>query len=405
MTITCDPPTKDGSADQSRIIGDCLRSAKPGDIVALTVGVYRMDAPVTVDRGLTLTSVGAQGLPLTCLASEAPPCAELRASPSLNVPDGLLRLVGADITLDHLVLNGNRRARVGTASWTECGRLGGNRRMGFTSVATRCDRCRVQFNAIVGTLCGSSLELGGDDAVIRDNSFLDSGDPQEAAGPEFIPRISDGFSVTGARYSVLSNLVQDATDQAIILFDGPGAVVEFNEVRQTDEARPVYSGITIDNSGLDGRGNFVGAEIRGNRVICSDGGPRERNCHFGIAIGSGPWRPPPTTAVKGPAVHGNVVRHARQGIVVEGAGVEGAPVRVWNNDVADSEPEFWNGFIAALGVRLGCSAEPVGVHLTSDRSVNPATSVVCFGPIACPPPPEREVWRSEPAHADWRACY
>src|SRR5258707_2839264 len=88
--------------------------------------------------------------------------------------------------------------------------------------------------------------------------------------------------------------------------------------------------------------------------------------------------PPPIVPVRGPALHGNVVRYARQGIVIEGGGVDRAPVRVWDNDVAHSESNSWDGFIAALGVRLRCSAEPVGVHLTSDRSLTPSTSLVCW---------------------------
>lgn len=401
----CAPATRDGRADESGFIQGCLRAAEAGDVVALEPGVYRIDAPVVIDRGVTLTTVDAHGVAAACLRSAAPPCAELRASASFNASGGFLRLVASNITLDHVVLNGNRRERIDTASWQECGRLGGDRRMGFTSVATRCDRCRIQFNAIVGTLCGSGLEFAGDDAVISDNTFLDSGDPIQDAGPGHIPRISDALSVVGARNAILSNLLVDTTDQAIILFDGPGDVVAYNEVLQMDATRPVYSGITIDNSGLDTRGDYTGAEVRHNRVICGEEGTDDHNCHFGIAIGSGLWRPPPVARVTGPTVHGNVVRRARHGIVIEGAGNEIGPVRVWDNDVAHSQLESWDGFIAALGVRLGCSADPVGLHLTSDRSVNPSTSFVCFGPAGCPPPPEGEVWHTDPAHADWRACY
>jgi len=187
---------------------------------------------------VTLTTIGAHGASVACLAPDAPRCAELRASASFAAPGGLLRLAAPDVTLDHLVLNGNRQARVGTTSWIECGRQGGDRRMGFTSVAAGCDRCNIRFNAVLGTMCGSGLEFSGDDAVISGNSFLDSGDPTSDPGPGHIPRIADGLSVAGARHSVLSNLVLDSTDQAIILFDGPETVVADNEVRQSDVTRP-----------------------------------------------------------------------------------------------------------------------------------------------------------------------
>ena len=140
-------------------------------------------------------------------------------------------------------------------------------------------------------------------------------------------------------------------------------------------------------------------------MICGEDVRREHNCHFGIAIGSGLWRPHPIARIHGPAVYGNIVRYARQGMAIEGAGVPDAPVRVWANDVAHSQLGSWAGFIPARGARLGCLTESIGLHLTSDRSVDSATSFVCFGPTGCPPPPEEELWRTDPAHADWRACY
>jgi len=400
----CTPPAwaLDGSADLSAFLETCILNAREGQVVGLSAGIWRIDHQVWIRKSVYLTTIWAHGHPVPCLWPNGPACAELRASPFLNEDGGAITLEHPCIGIDHIVFNGNRGGRVGSPAWNACS--GGDiaRRRGFTAKATGCDGCLVQKSAFINTVCGAGMEFGGSYALFDTNSIMYNGDAR---------LVSDGFSVTGRYNRVWSNLIRNNTDVAFISFNGPSLWVENNQLDQNNPANPVYAGIAIGGvTGIDEPGAnwgvYKNALIRGNRLYCGDGA--NRNCHFGIQVGSHPFSLTsgsgrPIRQSLGGTIISNVVAYARQGMNVEGGGSltgyfdvpcdyasSECRARIYGNTVYGSHPGSWNGFLRPGGGNCA--------HATTDY--NNFHSDVCFSTQGCDTN-RPEYWSA----GTWDLCY
>jgi hypothetical protein len=82
--------------------------------------------------------------------------------------------------------------------------------------------------------------------------------------------------------------------------------------------------------------------IANNTIDCG-----EQLCTFGIQLGPHPWYP--SNNIVGGELHDNVVRGAKIGINVDGAGDRDAPIAIFSNDV---EP-------APVGSYFATCAQPI----------------------------------------------
>ena len=340
--------TPDGVTDLGPAIQTCIDSIPAGGTLNLPPGIYGIGTQVLINKPFTLQTQGLAGSTASCEAAGTS-CAVLQALPSFNTSGGGFLAVDPthEVTIDHLILDGNRSARLGTPAASQC--AAGNNRYGFNARMSDCTFCRFTSNVSKNALCGSGMEFRGNDGVITGNVFRANG--QNAVSNMW----SDGLTVHFSdRATIASNIFVDNSDVALILGGGRSAVVQNNSISQPGQV--VFAGLMLDNFNGGTSGDFTGALVTGNTIDCA----AARNCHFGIELGPHPWYL--STNLLGGDVHGNTVTSARQGINVEGAGTAAAPLLLYGNPVSNSAPG---------SARFNC-----GAHRTSDFNINTADSVV-----------------------------
>ncbi len=348
--------TPDGATDLGPAIQACIDRSAAGGTLNLPPGVYGIGTQVLLSKPFTLQTQGLAGSTASCEAAGSG-CAVLRALPSFNTNGGGFLAVDSthEVTLDHLILDGNRQARLGTTAAAQC--AAGSNRYGFNARMSDCTFCRVISCVSKNALCGSGLEFRGNDGVITGNVFRANG--QNAVNNMW----ADGLTVHYSdRATIVDNVFVDNSDVALIVGGGCGAVVQNNSISQPGQV--VFAGLMLDNFNGTTSGDFTGALVTGNNIDCS----AARNCHFGIQLGPHPWYL--STNIVGGEVHGNRVTSARQGINVEGAGTTAAPLLLYGNSVSGSAPS---------SARFNC-----GSHRTSDFNINTADSVVDRGGDSTP---------------------
>jgi hypothetical protein len=338
----------DGTTDLGPAIQSCINATAAGGTLELPAGTYGMGTQVVINKPFTLRTQGLGGSTAHC---ETPglDCAVLKALPSFNASVGGFLAVEStqNVTLDHLILDGNRAARLGTTAASGC--AGGNNRFGFNSRMSDCTFCRFTHNVSKNALCGTALEFRGHDGTLINNVFRSNG--QNSSSNMWADGLTIHFS---DRATVSGNTLVDNSDVALILGGGRNAVVTDNVIRQPGQV--VFAGLMLDNFNGGTSGDFTGAVVTGNTVDCT----AARNCHFGINLGPHAWYR--STAILGGDVHGNTVLSARQGINVDGAGTAAVPLLLYGNPVSNSAP--------------GSASFLCGTHSTSNLNINTADSVV-----------------------------
>jgi hypothetical protein len=308
----------DGAA---AVLQECLDRAPAFSSVEIPPGRYQLHRQVVVSRPVTIRTAGSGGTALSCRAA-ADQCATLTASPDFFDPLGLLlvhRTTG--VTIEHLVLDGNRGARLASTAGQYC--LLGRNTAGFNASVVDCAGCALDDVVSTQALCGTAMLWSGAQASIRRSAFRDNGDATT-------PRMwADGLTAVYAPESeIRENEFADNTDIGLIIGHAARSRIEANLVVQ--RTRHVFAGLMLHNfhsNDLRFRGDFRGAVIAGNLVDCG-----AQLCVFGIQAGPSPWDP--TRNIVGGELRGNDVRGAKVGINVDGAGHRLAPMVVFANRVS-----------------------------------------------------------------------
>lgn len=311
-----------GATSATAAVQACIDAAAPGSTLALPPGIYRMSGVVTLAKPLTLTTAGATGDAASCLEYAAPKCAVLRADttvlPSAAGTRGFLRMgssatAASGVTLDHVVVDGNRGARLGSAAAAQC--AAGNNGDGI-NIGANCASCSVVGAASARALCGSGLEWDGDGLTVTGSVFFGNGDheTQNMWSDGLTIHKSDGASVTGSRFV-------DNSDVGFISGGGVNAKYTGNVAMQLTQSS--FAAIMLDNFDSPALGDFTGAVLSGNTVICAT------PCHFGIELGPHPWYPSPN--IQGGSVTGNAVSGGDIEINAQGAGTVAKPMVIAGN--------------------------------------------------------------------------
>ena len=105
----------DGTTDLGPAIQTCINNAPAGGTLDLPPGTYGIGTQVAINKPFTLRTQGLAGTTWDCETSFIN-CAVLKALPSFNANVGGFLTVDwtNNVTFDHLVLDGNRSARLGT---------------------------------------------------------------------------------------------------------------------------------------------------------------------------------------------------------------------------------------------------------------------------------------------------
>ncbi|HEY8080386.1 MAG TPA: glycosyl hydrolase family 28-related protein, partial [Labilithrix sp.] len=338
-----------GRADTTAQIQACIDATPSGGTLALPAGIYRVSGVLTIDKPMTLTTAGATGP--SCLDWASAPCAVLRADastvPSASGTRGFLRLgtlatATSNVTLDHVVVDGNRVERLAGTAATNC--AAGQNGDGI-NVGSNCASCALKAFVSTRAVCGSGFEHDGDGLVIDDSDFFGNGDhgTQNMWSDGLTIHKSDASHVTSSRFV-------DNSDVGFISGGGVNAVYTGNTAQQLVQSS--FAAMMLDNFDNAALGDFTGATLDGNTVYCGAA------CHFGIELGPHPWYASPN--IKGASVTNNSVIGANIEINAQGAGVAGSPVVISGNTLGatPASAAFQCGNVSGLSP-LNVSAESV----------------------------------------------
>lgn len=314
----------DGTTDNGPALQQCVNNTASGGTLQIPVGIYTLKTAVALNRSMTIRTAGTAGSSLNC-ENPAISCATLKAHATFSGSTGILTVDGlSNVHVDHLIVDGNRGARLGSANATQC--ANGNNRYGFNVRMSDCTNCSFTRNVSKNTLCGTALEFRGNGGTIVNNVVRSNGQnsAQNMWADGITIHYSDGATVT-------DNLLVDNSDVALILGGARNSSVLRNTVQQPGQV--VFAGLMFDNFNGTTHGDFSGTTMSQNTVSC--GTTAQRFCHFGINLGPHPWYQPANNVLGG-TVTNNTVTNARQGINVDGAGIAGNPLVLHSNTISGS---------------------------------------------------------------------
>lgn len=124
---------------------------------------------------------------------------------------------------------------------------------------------------------------------------------------------ADGISLACRDSTVRRNVIEDATDGAIVVFGAPGSLIEDNQI--VTRRAVLLGGINlVDFKPYDG--DYTGTRVRRNRIHAEGGFIK-----IGIAIGPSVWGADNQTFIHGASVTDNVISgpHLGYGIAADGA--------------------------------------------------------------------------------------
>ncbi len=338
-----------GAAPASAAIQTCIDATAAGGTFWLPAGVYRITSALQFTKPITVRTTGTEAAPENCLELPAPGCAILRADDNLNVPRGFIRFgATTNVTLDHLVLDGNRGARLSSAVAATC--ASGTNGPGFNAATGGCIGCSFTNSVSARALCGTGWEWRGDQATITNCVFRENG----AHGVANM--WSDGLTISQSDSAVITgNRFVDNSDVDLITGGGTNSVISNNTIAHVTQA--AFAGLMLDNFNGGTSGDFTGAQIESNTVTCG-----AQQCDFAIELGPHAWYLSPNTI--GGTLRGNVAVGAKININVEGGGTDEAPLVLIDN---------------VIGAAPAKAAFNCGMHDTTAFNVSPDSRVQVTG--------------------------
>lgn len=353
-TVTAD---SSGAVSASAAIQQCIDATAAGGTVELPAGKYLITSQIVLAKPITLRSQGTASSTVTCQG--AVPCATLFASPLLFAGNGMLTFGLSSVpvhgvTIDHLILDGNRAGRLGSnAAYLQC-RQNANQ-YGYNANGGG-DNFTLKYSVSTNALCGTAFGYAGNNAVIRDNIFSNNGDNSIAGA------WSDGLTIGRTSGStIINNLAIDNSDVGLIVGAAKNSLIQKNRVIQTNMR--AFAAMMLNSMGghAPDSGDFTGATVSGNTITCA-----VNKCHIAFNIGDHAWDPSPSLApVVGGTIANNTISGGVLGLNIDGAGSAAAPV-------------IFSGNVVGPRVNLpavSCGANQPGTVVPSRFNIGPDARV------------------------------
>ena len=348
QTEICPGVTADlsGQTPAAEALQRCIDATPDDGILEIPPGSYRMDRQVRITRPIWLRTAGTAESAENC-AAPGLRCATLFAAPDLAVREGFLAVRNTrNVGIEHVVLDGNRTARLGSPAANICA-SGSDNRYGYNLSVIGCTDCWFLYGVSQNTLCGTSLEWIGANAFIYGSVFRNNG--QNAVRNMW----ADGLTLLNSDGAlVMDNLFVDNSDIAFVAGGTRAGLFYNNTIRQATQV--AFGGLMLDNFNATQPGDFTDTYVIENTVDCT-----AQRCHFGINLGPHPWYL--SRNITGGTVAFNRVFNARQGLNVDGAGTADNPIIVYGNQVTGSpaQADFQCGRRATSNVNINTADSAV----------------------------------------------
>ncbi len=312
--------------DSSKTLQSCFDKTPNGETLFLPKGKYTIINEVIIKHPMKLTTLDASSN--KCSPDEDHGCVELKAGPETFTKIGFFKVLSKDVTIDHIVINGNRQERYKSPAAEKC-KIGPDNTYGMNDQFVG-DNITITNSVFKNALCGTGLYLiSGSGFNITNNTVTSNGiHDQENFW-------SDGLTALEILNSkIINNLFSDNTDVDLILGACPNCTIQSNLITHSNSftsssfaAIMIQAWPNIPSGGTTG--NYTGADISNNNVNCSVG----QRCGIGLYVGQSAWYEANTY---GGNVHDNTVVGAQQGFAVDKV----KNFSIANNQVSGSQGTF-----------------------------------------------------------------
>lgn len=272
-------PFRDVQTDCHQVLQMCIDRTPTGLNLDIEPGHYWLSAKVTLGHPMGFRTRGRAGT-APCTADATHGCAELIIMPAFHEELGVM-MATATVTVDHIVINGNRGERSSTASAAECTSVPTKNSFGYNA-SFLANGSTLQDSVSMYALCGSGWVVGAPASgltIVR-NTFAYNG------VHTVFQLWSDGLTVLEADHTTIAgNRFIDNSDVDLILGGCPYCVIQNNTVTHTGDANAGSFVAIMIQKWPNTSGSYEGVDVSANQVDC---GPL-RNCGSGLYIGSESW--------------------------------------------------------------------------------------------------------------------
>ena len=301
--------------DASLAVQACVEATPAGGVVALPAGTYTFQHQVRVTKPLHFRTERRSTTDPKCELVDSG-CVEFKADAQFDGQGGIMFFTSAASggSIDHVIINGNKDARLATAVVGQC--QAGNTYPGHNFISF-AENFSVTNSVFKNAICASGFGYQGKNGIIiKKNTFAYNGFHDVSM------LWADGATLIDLKDSVVSeNDFIDNTDIDLIFGGCENCVVSKNVVtHSTNTSGAAFAALMFHSwpAGATGAGtpptsgNYSNSIISENSVDCGV----KRNCGFGLLVGSYPWY---ATPVFGGTYQDNTISNVQQGLLLNDA--------------------------------------------------------------------------------------
>lgn len=295
------------NVDSSKSLIECIHQTKPGGIINIPPGHYKIMNKIHIDRSVFIQSMYFDGKPACSPRLEAN-CAVLEVG-SLPASSSFLggmpiEIEENNVSLHSLIIEGGGNR---SKDWEKRICLDESIRPLAGGIRVKGNNFHMTNVVLRNFSCYTALEVT---AGVKGLSVKDS-----LIGPNGQHDIrmmwADGITVHDAADAVIqNNAFLDNTDVQLIFGGCTGCIVSKNQFRHSSSFRHASFAELMIHAWSGTSGNFSGSLISQNDIDCG----QSKRCGYGIMVGGEPWYPAKTF---GGTVSANKVSNAQLGINVD----------------------------------------------------------------------------------------
>lgn len=334
----------------SATLQNCIDQAAGGTLL-IPPGVYTLQNRIQINGPIAIASdsIPVDGSIVQCGLSDVR-CAHFVAANEIDfsAPQsnwmGVFNILGTDVTLQSLILDGNKANRQTGAAVASC--RGGNGAAGHL-VTANTGNLSVLGSVFENAICGSGFAAfvvqGGD---FENNIFQANGTHTQ------LNLWSDGLTMEEANHvTVVGNTFVDNTDIEFVMGGCQNCTISDNSFAHSGDPNQAAFGEIHIQSWPATSGNYTGTAVSGNTIDC------HFLCGMGIGLGSKAWGPLSGGSSYGATVTGNTISRAL--IAINADAISGQTV-IQANQIN----------VAAIGA-MGCEGGGAGTIAITAINISP----------------------------------
>lgn len=347
VTVDRDLLRYEADYDMSPLLQRCIDQTPVNGALVIPLGTYKLQKQLRITKPMRMEG-SPQNASVFCKIGETR-CPTFIAGAYLYDAGGMIHVETANFAIYQMILDGNRHGRVPTQVGVDCRNRNGNWTAGMVATFVG-QNLKVHRSAFINAVCGTGLQVPyGPGLDVWGSYFVNNGDHGSLDG-----MVADGLTVGWGQGIVIRNTTfMDNSDINLILGHAPHGRIYDNYFGNRVQA--AWASFMLDNFRSSTDGNFEDLWFYRNTIDCT-----ANLCDIGVQLGPQPWYPSPN--IFGGTITGNLITGAKIQINIAGAGINGSPVSVYNNNLYGTPP---------AGSFFKC-----GIQRTSPMNIVPTFSVV-----------------------------